>query len=74
MDTDDDDESEIDNGEEEKRVKRRHRALLQTISRQGTVPIVVESDVTRDSNIKKKATILLKIPVALDQQRVCNFR
>ena len=74
MDTDDDDESEIDNGEEEERVKRRHRALLKTISRQGTVPTVVESDLTRDSEKKKKSAILLKIPAAFDRQRVCCFK
>jgi hypothetical protein len=72
MDTDDD-ESEIDDGEEEERVKRRHRSLLRTINRQGTV-LTTEPDLTKNSEKKKKATIELKIPSTLDRQRVCYFK
>lgn len=69
MDTDDD-ESEIDDGEEEQRVKRRHRSLLSIPIRQGIIPIS-QSDLSKDSETKKKSTIELKIPSKLPQQQVC---
>ncbi len=71
MDTDDD-ESEIDDGEEEKRVKRGRRSVSRTPIRQGIVP-TTQVDFTIDVEKRKKPTIELKIPQKFDQSRVCYF-
>lgn len=76
MDTDDA-ESEIDDGEEEQRVKRRHRSMSSIPIRQGIVPNI-EIDLTKDSEITKKkrtttAMIELKIPPRLSQPQVCSY-
>ena len=68
MDTDED-ESEIDDGEEEQRVKRHHRSLLSIPIRQGIIP-TSQTDLSKDSETKKKSTIELKIPSKLHQQQV----
>jgi hypothetical protein len=72
MDTDED-ESEIDDGEEEERVKRHHRSVLRTSNRQGIVP-TIQIDTTVDVEKKKKPTIELKIPQKLDRHQVCYFK
>jgi hypothetical protein len=71
MDTDED-ESEVDDGEEEKRVKRRRRSILRESIRQGIVP-TTQMDITVDTEIKKKPTIELKLPQTLDPFRVSYF-
>jgi hypothetical protein len=71
MDTDD--ESEIDDGEEEERVKRCRRSILRAPIRQGIVP-TIQTDVTVDIEKKKKPTIELKLPQTLDRLRVCYFK
>jgi len=68
MDTDED-ESEIDDGEEEERVKRHRRSVLRTSNRQGIVP-TIQIDTTVDVEKKKKPTIELKIPQKLDRQQM----
>ena len=71
MDTDDD-ESEVDDGEEEKRVKRHRRSVLQTPIHQGIVP-ATQTDISIEVEKKKKRTIELKLPQTLDQSQVCYY-
>lgn len=70
MDTDDD-ESEIDDGEEEKRIKRRYRPILSASSIGRDVIPTIEIDMTIDRDpMKKKHTIELKIPQTIDPTRI----
>lgn len=68
MDTDD--ESEIDDGEEEERVKRRTRSILRSSIRQGVVSATPAVSVI-ETEQKKKQTIDLKLPQKFDPSRVC---
>ncbi|CAF3931144.1 unnamed protein product [Rotaria sp. Silwood2] len=68
MDTDED-ESEIDDGEEEQRVKRRHRSLSRASTRQGIVP-TTQMNMTIDTEKKKKPTIELKLPQTLKSSQM----
>ncbi|CAF0835935.1 unnamed protein product [Adineta steineri] len=67
MDTDDD-ESEIDDGEEEERVKQHRRSILRAAIHQTTVS-ATQMDVTMDVETKKKSTIKLILPQTLDRSR-----
>jgi len=68
MDTDDD-ESEVDDGQEEERVKSSRRSILRTPIRQGIVP-TPEIDKTVDIEKKKKQTIELILPHTLKRHQV----
>ncbi|CAF3401394.1 unnamed protein product [Rotaria sp. Silwood1] len=68
MDTDED-ESEIDDGEEEQRVKRRHRSVLRASIRQGIVP-TTQMNINIDTEKKKKPTIELKLPQTFNPSRM----
>ena len=71
MDTDDD-ESEIDDGEEEQRIKRRYQHLLTSSKspRRDLVP-TIEIDMMIDHDpTTKKHTIELKLPTTIDPSRV----
>ena len=72
MDTDES-ESEIDDGEEEERVKRRRRSVLRAPIRQGTVP-TIQTDATVDTEKKQKPTIELKLPQTLTRPQVCYVK
>ncbi|CAF3186273.1 unnamed protein product [Rotaria socialis] len=68
MDTDED-ESEIDDGEEEQRVKRHHRYILRTPIHQGTVP-TIRTNLNVNTEKIKKAPIQLKLPPMLNSSRI----
>ncbi len=68
MDTDED-ESEIDDGEEEERVKRRHLILRSQIR---TIKLVTPEVTTATAVEKKKPVIELKLPQTLHQPQVCH--
>ncbi len=72
MDTDED-QSEVDDGEEEERVKRRRRSILRTPIHQGIVP-PSQMPMTVNLEKKKKPTIELKLPPTLDRRQVCYLK
>lgn len=70
MDTDDD-ESEIDDGEEEKRVRRRfHHGDVLPKSTGEEIEPVKQSNATNEAEKKKKPIIELILPQSLRQSRV----
>ncbi|CAF0822648.1 unnamed protein product [Rotaria sordida] len=69
MDTDED-ESEIDDGEEEQRIKRRHQSVLRASIRQGKVVPTTQMNITSDIEKKKKPKIELKLPQTLNSSRM----
>lgn len=68
MDTDED-ESEIDDGEEERRIRRYHRHTVNVPVRQGIVP-TKDTNQNLDIEKTKKQTIQIKLPQTIIQSRV----